>query len=268
MGKRVGKPVARLSLRILARLGLLRFAYRVYERVEARRHRDDAAVAGDLPLPPPWLRVRVAGSGDAEWFLEGGKLAVETIASAAGRAGRTLEDFESILDFGCGSGRVIRHLSHLPGQIVGSDIDRPAIEWSRRNLPFARFLVNDIAPPFDLEDSTIDLAYAFSVITHLPVALQHEWMAELRRVLRPGGLLLLSAHGDHYLPRLTPPESAQFRSGQVVVRFDEVAGTNLCTTFHPRGFVERSLARDFEVVFFEAEGALGNPRQDVYLLRR
>ena len=94
------------------------------------------------------------------------------------------------------------------------------------------------------------------------------WMSELHRVLRPGALLLLTTHGDHYVGRLTPAERDRYRAGEVVVRWEQVAGTNLCTAFHPPVYVRERLAARFEALDFVAEGAKGNPHQDLFVFRR
>ena len=94
------------------------------------------------------------------------------------------------------------------------------------------------------------------------------WMRELERVLRPGALLVLSTHGEHYLSRLTPEEREQFAAGEVVVRWEEVAGTNLCTAFHPPSYVRERLAGGFEPLDFVPQGATGNPYPDLFVFRR
>ena len=257
-------------LRALARLGLLRVAFRGYETARALGARRRAATADDgLPVPPPGLIVRVAGTADPAWFLESGRRAADSVRAALERTGTPIGALGSILDFGCGCGRVTRRWADLNGTAVhGSDANERAVEWCRWNLPFARFDANGLAPPLAYEDATFDLVYALSVFTHLPEELQLAWVGELRRVLRPGGLLLLSTHGERYRERLDPAEQARFDGGGLVVRWAEEAGTNLCSAFHPREYVEGTLAADLDLVDFEPEGAAGNPHQDLYLLRK
>jgi SAM-dependent methyltransferase len=259
-------------LRLLARLHLLGPAYRGYERVRSAQvpRGAEPAPADGLPVPPPHLITRVAGTPDAGWFLESGRFAAASIREALEHAGRSVEQLQAILDFGCGCGRVIRNWSTLNGtRVAGSDLSGDAVEWCRENLSFARFETNGLTPPLAFDDAEFELAYALSVFTHLPEAMQLDWMDELARVVRPGGFVLLTTHGERYLERLNDDERERFERGQLVVRWAEVPGTNLCTTFHPVSWVrERLVPRGFEEVAFVAEGARGNPYQDLFLLRR
>ena len=259
----------RLVLRALGRLRLLKPAFRAYERASAFRAGSAPAFADDgLPVPPASLIVRVAGTPDVAWFLRGGRLAAGSIRAALWRQGRRIEDVNALLDFGCGCGRVTRNWLALRGtDVFGSDTNEQAVEWCRRNLPFASFELNGLAPPLAFETAQFDLVYALSVFTHLPEELQLLWMRELERVVRRGGHLILSTHGERYLDRLTRDERERFLAGEVVVRWEEVAGTNLCTTFHPPGYVRERLAAAFEPVDFLAEGAKGNPHQDLFVFR-
>ena len=258
-------------LRLLGRARLLAPTYRAYERVRATQlpRAPEPAAADGLPVPPAQLIFRVAGTPDAAWFLESGRLAAESIRQALARADAHIEAMRSILDFGCGCGRVIRNWAALDAEIVGSDLSGSAIDWCREHLSFARFETNGLSPPLTIDDASIDLAYALSVLTHLPEAIQHEWMDELHRVARPGSFVLLTTHGERYLERLDGDERRRFEAGELVVRWGEVPGTNLCTTFHPPSWVrEHLLPHGFEEIAFEPEGARGNPYQDLYLLRR
>jgi SAM-dependent methyltransferase len=258
-------------LRFLGRTRLLAPAYRAYEIMQAAlMPRGPGPPASDgLPVPPARLIIRVAGTPDVAWFLESGRLAAQSIRDAVERAGTRIDAMGSILDFGCGCGRVIRNWAQLDARVAGSDLSGAAIDWCRAHLPFAHFETNGLSPPLAFADAAFELAYALSVFTHLPEAIQHDWADELRRVVRPGGLVLLSTHGERYADRLTREERHRFDAGQLVVRWGEVPGTNLCTTFHPPAWVRaRLLPHGFEEVAFIREGAAGNPYQDLFVLRR
>ena len=86
--------------------------------------------------------------------------------------------------------------------------------------------------------------------------------------MTPGGYLLITTHGAAYLPNLSPAEQEQFRAGRVVVQKALREGSNDCAAFHPEAYVRQTLALGFEVVDMIPEGAKGNPRQDLYLLRK
>jgi SAM-dependent methyltransferase len=261
--------VKRFLLSALTSLGLLEPAFRAYERVKAIGHRPSGAAPDGLPMPPPHLIVRVAGTADADWFLEGGRLAAGSIRMALLRHGRAVEQLEAMLDFGCGCGRVVRHWRALPATAVhGSDRDERAVAWSREHLPFARFERNTLGPPLSYGEESFDLVYALSVFTHLTEELQFAWLAELRRVLRPDGLLLLTTHGAAYEGRLDVAELERFRAGELVVRRPEGVGTNLCTAFHPEAYARSRFGEGFVLLEHVPEGAKGNPRQDLYLLRK
>jgi SAM-dependent methyltransferase len=252
----------RRILRLLDRLGLVGPAFRLYENVVSLGPSRRLAVDGP-PLPPRRLMVRVAGTGDADWFLRSGRAGYDAIVAHA-----PLAELESVLDFGCGCGRVTRWWSDFPGRVAGSDVSAPAIAWCRANLPFGRFEQNALAPPLAFDDASFDLVYALSVFTHLTADLQLAWRDEALRVLRPGGLLLLTTHGRSYVPRLGEDERARFERGELVVRWGDVAGTNLCSAYHPEAYLRDVFARGFELVELEPEGARGNPTQDLVLLRK
>jgi len=256
-------------LRLLGRVGLLGPAFRAFERVQALRARGESEPDDGLPVPPGRLRVRVAWTGDASWFLESGRRAEASIRAALARQGTAPEELGALLDFGCGCGRVTRRWASLDGVgVAGSDTSVDAVAWCRRNLPFARFSVNGPAPPLAFADESFDLVYALSVFTHLEEEAQLAWMRELRRVLRPGGLLLVTTHGAAYVDRLTQGERARFARGEVVVRWGEVAGSNLCSAYHPEAALRGRLADGFAFLESVAEGAEGNPRQEQTLLRK
>lgn len=253
----------------LSRTPLLLPAFRLYERLVALRwHRALAPRSGrdELPLPPPRLRVLVTGSADPQWFLESGRDDAETIAKTVDAAGVAMSDLGTMLDFGCGCGRVIRHWRHLETtQVFGSDYNEDLVAWCRRNLAFATFSVNDLAPPLPFDDETFDFVYAISVLTHLTEELGLRWMAELQRVIRPGGLLLVSTHGDAFVDRLAPEEQEAFRRGDLVVKRAAGVGSNLCSAYHPRAYVQEKLAPGFRVESYETARLQS---QDVILLRK
>ncbi|WP_406697285.1 class I SAM-dependent methyltransferase [Singulisphaera sp. Ch08] len=221
------------------------------------------------PLPPARLMHLVAASEDVSWFLDGGKQASSSLRAILAKNGVALESLGSILDFGCGAGRVLRHWEKLQGPTLhGTDYNPTLITWCQKNLPFVQFQLNELGGGLAYKDESFDLIYALSVFTHLDEPLQYFWMRELSRILRPGGYLFITTHGEHYLPQLAAEEQERFRRGEIVVVGSRREGSNDCATFHPESYMRSTLAADLEVVDFVPEGALGNPRQDVFLLRK
>ena len=188
----------------------------------------------------------------------------------AARNGIGLGEGHSILDFGCGCGRVTRYWQGVTAaRVFGTDYNPTLIDWCSRNLRFAKFGVNQPIPPLSFADRQFDVIYAFSVFTHLTEDLQMAWIHELTRVLAPGGLLLLSTHGERYMGRLDDAERRRFAAGELVVKNDVSApGTNACAAYHPLAYVRDRLAGELELVDFQPEGAKGNPHQDLYVLRK
>ncbi len=222
-----------------------------------------------LPIPPPNLITLVAGTADVFWFLEGGRRGAKSMLDILKKNGVMVKSLGAILDFGCGCGRVIRHLSSLKHtQVCGTDYNQQLIDWCKGNYPFATFRTNHLAPPLDYRDGEFDMVYALSVFTHLTETLQHQWINELYRVLKPDGYLLISTHGEYYLNQLTLREQQIFAMGRLVVRDEVAAGTNNCSAYHPTTYVRETLTKGFQLVDFVKEGAAGNPYQDLYLLKK
>ncbi len=222
-----------------------------------------------LPVPSHRLILKVAGTSSIEWFLRSGALAAQNIQDLLAKNGANLQDFNAILDFGCGVGRVIRHWQDLKNvDIYGTDIDPDLVHWCMVNLPFAKFQVNSLNGKLGYEDHTFDLIYALSVFTHLTEELQANWMYEIHRALKPGGYVILTTHGDTYLPRLSPVDQVRYREGKMIIQGAKRKGSNFCNAYHPYSYVCDTLARDFTCLEFQAKGAAGNPSQDIYLFQK
>jgi SAM-dependent methyltransferase len=223
-----------------------------------------------LPIPPSDLIFLVAGTASISWFLRGGTLAMTSIVDILGRHGVDITGLDAMLDFGCGCGRVLRNWHALPHtEIHGTDYNPRLVGWCRQNLPFATFGVNQLSPPLAYGDGQFDLVYALSVFTHLTEELQTAWLTELVRVVKPGGHLVISLHGEAYVHRLDEKERRRFKAGRLVVKNNvKSPGSNTCSAYHPFAYVRDQLAHSLELVEFRAEGAAGNPHQDLYLLRK
>lgn len=221
------------------------------------------------PLPPNSLIFSATGTRDVGWFLESGVKSAQSFRDALSAVGRPLESFSSVLDFGCGCGRVMRQWAGTAGpEFTGCDYNERAIRWDRKNLTFARFELNRLRPPLPFGSESFDLCYSVSVFTHLPAELQRPWISELYRVLRPNAILMLTLSGEGDFRRLTETDRAQFDRGERIVLDPKFAGTNMCGVFHPVGYVKREWSDLFELLNHFPRGARGSPNQDLFVFRR
>jgi SAM-dependent methyltransferase len=252
----------------------LKPTFQAYEKALALKWpgaTDDAGPAQSegLALPPPDLRVLVAGTPDADWFLKFGRSMFDIIVDTLQRHGGRVQEFSAILEFGCGCGRVLRHWQTVHGpRVYGVDYNARLVDWCRQNLPFARLATNTLYPPLGYADGTFDCVYAISVFTHMSEELQRLWMQELGRILRPGGYLLITTQGASFRERLAAREREAFDAGQLVVRYEEASGMNLCSVYHPEGYVRQRLSDGYVVQDFIPAGTQGVLFQDLYLLTK
>lgn len=103
-----------------------------------------------------------------------------------------------VLDWGCGAGRVLQPLARIRPEwsIVGADIDAVNLEWCAETLSdIADFNLLPLQPPASFATDTFDLVYGLSAITHLDLETRAAWIAELARITRPGGYVILTYMG-------------------------------------------------------------------------
>src|SRR5690349_9487262 len=122
-----------------------------------------------LPDPGEDLINRVTGESDRAWFYASGEASVRELDRTLRIAGRSLDSFESRLDFGCGCGRMLLWMEQYAAaqSLHGTDIDEEAIAWCRAHIPYAQFSVNRADPPLPYRDGQFELVFNHSVFTHL-----------------------------------------------------------------------------------------------------
>ena len=150
-----------------------------------------AVEADDLPLPPTDLREGYHGDYHFEHWLTGRRDARHVVAAA-----RDLPSVPTILEFGGATGRVIRHMPRLlgPCRCMIADAKEANVVWTNVHLaPTVIAFQTRYQPPFPIPDRSVDLAMAFSVFTHI-YEYETAWLLELKRVLKPQGLLYATIH--------------------------------------------------------------------------
>ena len=162
--------------------------------------------ADGLPLPPPDMIRMTSGlyrrASDPEAihrrYQATGVDSAAWIRDTLSRHGVAMDELGALLDFGCGCGRVARHWTDLPGTVHGCDYNPNLVRWCAEHLPSAEFRANGDEPPLPYADDSFDFLYSISIFTHLAEPLQIPWMKELVRVVRPGGLMLITVSGETY----------------------------------------------------------------------
>jgi len=115
------------------------------------------------------------------------------------RFAATVRDVGLACDMGCGPGHVARYLQAHNVQVCGVDLSAELVERARRLNPGIEFQQGDMMA-LDIPDEAWVGIVAFYSLIHIPRAEMVQALRELRRVLRPGGVLLLSFHiGDETL---------------------------------------------------------------------
>ena len=105
------------------------------------------------------------------------------------------------LDFGCGWGRIARYfLRDFPAEaMAGVDIDPDMVAFCRgAGVPGEHHVIRN-GEPLPFPDGGLSLVTAYSVFTHLAPGPFEAWLAELLRVLAPGGKLIMTVEPPRFL---------------------------------------------------------------------
>ncbi len=231
------------------------YRWLLFRHVDAKDRANGAAAN----LPPAELRYRVSSSPDAQNFIAIGKKCANDIQSAVRKVGHDLAEFKHILDFGCGCGRTLVHLKDLAphARFDGTDIDEGAIAWCEQNLRFGTFSVGNASPPTDYASDSFDFIYAISVFTHLDEDYQFRWLEELRRIAKPGGVLLLTVDSS-----LVGEKDFVFQRSYE----DGLFPAWYQNAFHSEKYVIENYGKYFEVMSYLPKGM--NDHQNVVVLRK
>lgn len=150
-----------------------------------------------------------------------------------------------ILEWGCGPGRIIRQLEVLlrgsGASLFGCDYNPKSIRWCSSAIPGVTFALNGLQPPLPFAPDFFDVLYSSSVFTHLSEEMHYAWLEENARVLKRGGMLIFTTHGDRAAYKLLPVELRQYQAGSLVVRSGGKEGARTFSAFHSPAFVEQKL---------------------------
>ncbi len=163
---------------------------------------------------------------------------------------------------------------------------RRAISWCQAHLQRGNFRRIEAYPPTPTADGSFDLVVSYSVFTHLPRDMQKAWLAEMRRVITPGGLPIASVHGlfaasfaflptrlRRFVPRiwdrLIPRAVLRKGISDTIVdhTLDGIAPEGYYRgVFQTRKYTVREWSKFFEILEY-IEGGAGN-FQDLIVMKR
>jgi len=218
-----------------------------------------------VAFPPAYFIYETYRLNYPQYYLDGQETAKEIIEIL--RSHVNLSSNERLLDWGCGPGRVTRHLPGLTkAAIYGTDYNKKYIEWCTNNISGINFSVNEINAPLAYQDNFFKAAIGLSIFTHLSKENHHFWINELHRVIQYDGVLLITTHGYGYRHKLVGNEGKAFDEGRLVIREKIREGHRLFAAFQPKPFMESIIKGKFRIVEFrEAEK---DEVQDTWVLKK
>lgn len=265
------------AARLLAAAGLLATVDRARRALALRQagRRNAAFLAAHPGLAPPPVELAWDAWNHVDWRIwdDTGAAHARVLAEALARHAPPVP--LAVLEWGCGCARITRHLRAAlgvrAGRLVAADADARAVDWCRAQsaaLAGIEFVAHAPQPPLPFADAGFDVVLGFSVLTHLSERSARAWTADLARVLRPGGLVLLTTHGRGQRALLSRAERRRFDAGQIVVQAWAPEGRKWFLAHHPESAVRTRLLADFEVLE-HLPGARGEAfPQDLWIARR
>lgn len=148
-------------------------------------------------------------------------------------------------DMGCGPGHVARYLYEQGVEVCGVDLSPAMVEQARRLVPEVEFRQGDMLS-LDATDGAWAGITAFYCLIHIPRSEMLQALSELRRVLRPGGILLLAFHLGDETVHLDEWWGQAVCVDFFFFRSDEMAGYLGAAGFEIEEIIEREPYPDIE----------------------
>lgn len=240
------------------------------ERVKNRKINNDFRKNNpDVKLPPDYLIYESFQLNYEKYYTE----SIETAQWVIDHVKKHIElKDKKILDWGCGPGRVIRHLPMVAGngcEYYGTDYNARSIDWCSKNISGIHFNTNSLEAKLPYPDNFFDVIYGISIFTHLSEQLHHDWYSELFRILKPEGIMFLTTHGNIFKVKLTDNEIEKYNHGKLIVRGKVKEGHRTFSAFQPNDFME-TLFQNVEIlehIIPISEKGKGLP-QDIWIIKK
>lgn len=230
---------------------------------------------GTLPSAQQMQRVGLSNANLMSALMLGGSFHRKLAKLMEIYANKSLYSCEQILDWGCGYGRLIRFFPpEHRHRVVGADIDPINIAWAKENMSDLRFEHLATTLPTKFDTAQFDLVYGNSVFTHMAEQDQFDWLSELQRITKPGGIIAVTVHGHiawsflgwHNSDGIAPLLTKGFReSGIANPDLVDVVGDFYTDVHHTHDYILQHWTKYFDVLDI-LEGFSG--RQAMVVMRR
>lgn len=150
------------------------------------------------PFPPAELMQNTTGLTSNSDFASHGCDILKALSSASDKP---LREFDAVLDFGVGVGRLARMFKGFRGRYAGVDVDRRHVEWVASALKYVDAYATEPGYTLPFRGACFDCVISVSVFTHMNERDQRFYLGELARVANSGATLLLTVHGERALIR-------------------------------------------------------------------
>jgi SAM-dependent methyltransferase len=257
----------------IRRFGLMhtldKLKYHLIKIKNYRKNKQFLDAHPDVVLPPDYL-IFESFKLDYDKYFNGGKGSAIWLKEELSKY-IALKNVK-ILDWGCGPARLLRHLPEVLNNncsFFGVDYNAETIKWCQEHIKGISFAKNNITPPLPYHAAQFDVIYGISIFTHLSAANHAPWFNELTRVLKSGGVLLLTTHGEAFKAIMTEKEKADFEAHQLVVRDNVVEGHRVFSSFQPPVFMQTLFETSCEVLHHK-KGQLESwgLNQDTWIIRK
>jgi SAM-dependent methyltransferase len=170
-----------------------------------------APIQTDTTMVPPFeliAEIQTKAKAHPDAFLASGLRTALYYLEALHDHGFDAREFANILDFGIGLARLIRHYYPFEAKLYGCDVTASVVDYTR-NRHGDRLDVRQtgFSPPLPYDSGQFDYVYANSVFTHIQTTDLGAWIAELARITRPGGCVIVSVYStNRYLGHISERE--------------------------------------------------------------
>jgi len=259
----------------LRKFGLLypldKLRFRLEKSKNEKANREFKTKNPNVSLPPDYLMYESFQMNYSKYYF-GGKDTAEWVLEKIIKH-KDLDN-EKILDWGCGPGRVIRHMPEIlksNTKFYGTDYNAESINWCKQNIRNVAFNHNNLQAELPYRNNYFDAIYGISIFTHLSKEMHFNWLQELSRVLKPKGIIFITTQGDNFKKKLSEDEGKRFDKGELIVRGNVKEGHRTYSAFHPDKFLnalfEQNGIRVLDKIVHSSENQSYTP-QDAWILQK